>query len=337
MNRIVFGIVLAVLVLLSGNAAAEHHIFYLDPVDSSCDQGNNVTVWIMANTSNNDVNSFQASIIFDPSVVNVTLVERGSATPWYTWGWNVFDCSDYSCEEGKKILKIGGAELMGGYGPGDIQLGKMTLHGEANGISSLHFANESEVGGHRTEIANTSAGVIWPITTEDGTFTCIGSPETFTKPLAFGWNLISLPLTPDDNSTSAVLTSISGNYGAVKSYNAATHQFEDVTTMYPGVGYFIYMTSADTWSYDGTAYTSISATLSQGLNMVGWTNTSTDLPGALSSIDGNYRYVAHWDATLQSYEVYEPNAPAVFNDFATMERGEGYFIAVTTGCTLTYP
>ena len=336
MNKIVFGMMLAVLVLLSGNAAAEHHIFYLDPVDSSCDQGNDVTVCVMANTSNNDINSFQASIIFDPSVVNVTLVERGEATQWYTWGWNTFDCSDYNCEEGKKIVKIGGAELMGGYGPGDIQLGKMTLHGEANGISSLHFANESEVGGHRTEIANTSAGVIWPITTEDGTFTCIGSPETFTKPLAFGWNLISLPLTPLDNSTSAVLSGVSQD--AVKSYNAATHQFEDATTMDPGTGYFVHVTTAGTWEYEGTAYTSMTATLSQGLNMVGWTNeTGSALPGALSSIDGNYRYVARWNADEQKYEVYLPGAPTDFNDFATMDRGAGYFIAATAGCTLAYP
>ena len=336
MNKIVFGMMLAVLVLLSGNAAAEHHIFYLDPVDSSCDQGNDVTVCVMANTSNNDINSFQASIIFDPSVVNVTLVERGEATQWYTWGWNTFDCSDYNCEEGKKIVKIGGAELMGGYGPGDIQLGKMTLHGEANGISSLHFANESEVGGHRTEIANTSAGVIWPITTEDGTFTCIGSPETFTKPLAFGWNLISLPLTPTDNSVSTVLSGVSQD--AVKSYNAATHQFEDATTMDPGIGYFVNVTTAGIWEYEGTAYTSISASLSTGLNCVGWTNeTGSALPGALSSIDGSYRYVARWNAGTPSYEVHLPGAPAAFSDFTTMDRGEGYFIAATSSCTLAYP
>ena len=159
--------------------------------------------------------------------------------------------------------------------------------------------------------------------------------ETFTKDLALGWNLISLPLTPTDNSVSAVLTGVS--YDAVKSYNAATHQFEDITTMNPGTGYFVHMTSADTWSYDGTACESMTADLSQGLNMVGWTNTSANLPDALSSITDSYRYVAHWDASSQSYEVYEPNAPADFNDFTTMERGEGYFIAATSSCTLAYP
>ena len=159
--------------------------------------------------------------------------------------------------------------------------------------------------------------------------------ETFTKDLAAGWNLVSLPLTPTDSSISDVLNGVSQD--AVKNYNAATHQFEDVTTMDPGTGYFVHVTTAGTWSYDGTAYTSMTSSLSTGLNMVGWTNTSANLPDALSSIANSYRYVAHWNATSQNYEVYEPNAPLVFNDFTTMERGEGYFIAATSSCTLAYP
>ncbi|MCK4459246.1 MAG: hypothetical protein KAU52_05940, partial [Methanosarcinales archaeon] len=151
-------------------------------------------------------------------------------------------------------------------------------------------------------------------------------------------NLISLPLTPLDNSTSAVLGNDTIAYDAAKSYNAATHQFEDATTMDPGIGYFVNVTTSGIWEYEGTAYTPISATLSTGLNCVGWTNeTGSALPGALSSIDGSYRYVAHWDAGTQSYEVYLPDAPAVFSDFTTMDRGEGYFIAATAGCTLAYP
>jgi hypothetical protein len=159
--------------------------------------------------------------------------------------------------------------------------------------------------------------------------------ETFTKDLVTGWNLVSLPLMPDDNSTSVVLGSI--QYDAVKSYNAATHQFEDVATMDPGVGYFIHMTGAGTWSYEGQPYNSMSVSLSQGLNMVGWTSTNASLPGALSQIAGNYHYVARWNATAQSYEVYLPGAHEVFNDFDTMDRGEGYFIAAKGSCTLTYP
>ncbi|GEM_PF-2786575 len=162
--------------------------------------------------------------------------------------------------------------------------------------------------------------------------------ETFTKSLPAGWNLVSLPLTPLDSSTIAVLGNATIAHDAVKQYNAATHQFEDATTMDPGVGYFVHVTTAGTWRYEGTAYDSINVSLSQGLNMVGWTNeTGSALPGALSSIDGSYRYVAHWDASSQSYEVYLPGAPVVFNDFTTMDKGEGYFIAATSSCTLVYP
>ena len=160
-------------------------------------------------------------------------------------------------------------------------------------------------------------------------------PETFTKSLPIGWNLVSLPLTPTNNSTSAVLGNDTIVYNAVMSYNTATHQFEDATTMDPGIGYFVNVTTAGTWSYSGTACTSISETLSTGLNCVGWTNeTGSALPGALSSIAGSYRYVARWNTGTQSYDTYLPGVPDVFNDFDTMDRGEGYFIAATDSCML---
>jgi hypothetical protein len=137
-----------------------------------------------------------------------------------------------------------------------------------------------------------------------------------------------------------VLASISGNYSTVQKYVPGTG-FEDATTMEPGIGYFIDMTAADILSYDGIAYESMSVPLSQGLNCVGWTNTSADIPGgALDSIAGDYRYVARWNAAEQKYELYDAMAPPgvpEFIDFTTMERGVGYFIAATAGCTLEYP
>lgn len=161
---------------------------------------------------------------------------------------------------------------------------------------------------------------------------------TFEKELESGWNLVSLPLTPDDNSTPVVLASIATKYDSVMKYTPGTG-FEAVTTtvMDPGVGYFVYMNTSGTWSYDGDSYDAINAPLSPGLNMAGWVNDDVALPGALDSIAGNYNYVARWNATSQDYEVYEPDAPAIFNDFGTIAKGEGYFIATKTGCTLTYP
>ncbi|KAF5437958.1 hypothetical protein C5S35_01410 [Candidatus Methanophagaceae archaeon] len=194
------------------------------------------------------------------------------------------------------------------------------------------------------EYGNSVPDQVW----YDGTFTCEGEipppePDTFTKPLSTGWNLVSLPLTNETDMTVAniIEASLSGSYDALHKYDVATHSFVSLGLSDPmenGVGYFIHMTADDTWTYQGTAYTSMTASLVQGLNMVGWVNeTDSALPGALDSISGNYRYVARWNAGNQSYGVYLPGAPDVFNDFATLERGEGYFIAATAGCMLTYP
>jgi hypothetical protein len=254
--------------------------------------------------------------------------EDGTTCPY---GWDVWmENLDRPELEGQpwhvisKWLPSGNDYFIGGETVADTDHIKVTITSPDGSYSGTNTMVASEAWNGVNVIINVVVFEVLPET------------ETFTKSLPLGWNLISLPLTPTDNSVSVVLNGVSQD--AVKSYNVATHQFEDATTMDPGIGYFVHVTTEGDWVYEGTAYISISAPLSQGLNMVGWTNeTGSALPGALSSIDGNYRYVARWNTGTQSYEVYLPGAPAVFNDFATMDRGEGYFIAATGGCTLTYP
>ena len=156
--------------------------------------------------------------------------------------------------------------------------------------------------------------------------------EEFSKTLHEGWNLISLPLTPSDSSVSAVLSGVSQD--AVYRYNATSKQFESADMMDPGTGYFVHATSESTWTYSGTAYTSIDISLKQGLNMAGWLNCSKDVD-ALSSVSGDYHYVAQWNVTAEKFDVYNPVAPSTFNDFTTMERGTGYFISAKQECTLS--
>jgi hypothetical protein len=147
----------------------------------------------------------------------------------------------------------------------------------------------------------------------------------FSKTLYAGWNLISLPLTPSDNSTSAVLSTAS--YNAVYRYNATSKQFEIANVMDPGIGYYVNVTSDGVWEYSGTPpYTSMDISLKQGLNMVGWLNCSKDID-VLSSISGDYYYVACWNASAEKFEVYNPAVPVAFHGFTTMERGAGYFIS----------
>jgi len=315
--RFGIGILFAVLLICIAPAAAENTI-YFEPDPSSAAPGEEieVTLWLNATDGSAAMND---AICFDPEVVNITSGSPGD----FPLMWGFVHCGD--------SVRLGGWSSDGlNLTSGKHVLAYLTFVANNTGTSNL-LHTDNNIGDQYGHDLPDQVFI-------NGTFTCTGSSDAFTKPLASGWNLVSLPLTPDDNNASAVLTSISGDYDAVKSYNAATHQFEDTDTMDPGVGYFVHVTTAGTWEYEGVAYTSISAPLSQGLNCVGWTNeVDFALPGALSSIDGSYRYVARWNADDQKYEVYLPGVPGVFNDFEAMDQGEGYFIVATEGCTLTYP
>jgi hypothetical protein len=258
-------------------------------------------------------------------VVNVTNAEVGTFN-WDMWDW------EYREHEGEKYLFIGGMEF-GGCGPGELQVAKLTLTGINPGITPIEFVNQYNGTGTKpwdvTMITNTG-NEPQDFTATNGTFTC-GGAQTFTKDLPAGWNLISLPLTPTDNSASAVLSGVTQN--AVKQYNAVTKQFEDATIMDPGVGYFVHVMAASTWSYTGTPESSTTTELKSGLNMIGVPNCAIDVGTAMGMTD--YRYVARWNATAQKFEVYNPNAPPAFHHFTTMEAGEGYFVSAKTDCTLT--
>ena len=338
-TKIVFGIgiVLAVLAVLTAPAVAQDpdNVFHLVPVDSSCDgAGCTTTVWVRVNTTYNDINAAQAGIIFDPSVVNVTNVVKGTPS-WYMWDWEVYD---YGTD--MKYVFIGCSDIFGAFGPGELDLGMMTLQGETPGVSALNFMNESEVGygvGRHTEISHPEGVICGPdakgeCTMGDGTFTCLAPQETFSKELAAGWSLISLPLTSSNNSAAKVLETVA--HDAVYRYSAtAPKKFESVSTMDPGAGYFVNVTaSGQTWTYNGTPYKTMNISLEPGLNMVGWLNCSKSVTDALSSLDGKYNYVAMFNATSKKFEVYNPHAPSVFNDFTMMDRGTGYFISARAGC-----
>ena len=351
-TKIVFGIgiVLAVLAVITAPAAAQDpdNVFHLVPVDSSCDgAGCTTTVLVRVNTTYSDINAAQAAIIFDPSVVNVTNVVKGTLN-WYMWDFQLYD---YGTD--MKYVFIGCADPMGAFGPGELDLGLMTLQCEAPGISALHFGNEPEIGlDRRTGIGHPGGNICGPegneCTMEDGTFTGVSPPETFNKQLLAGWNLISLPLTnaTDMKVSNIIDASLNDKYDALYKYDASTNSFVELSsgdTMANGVGYFIHITTADnTWTYSGNAYNSMTAaplTLTTGLNMVGWLNCTKAISETSLSNPSNVYYIARWNATAQSYETHNPAAPdpytpGGFNDnFFDMERGTGYFISAKEGYT----
>lgn len=313
-----FGIVLVVLALLAVPAAADEY-FYLVPQNSSCEEpGDEVIVLAMLHTDRSDIGSFGAHLTFDSSVVNVTNIQEGTTPDWDIWNWK--HMGDYVFFAGNEF---------GGTGPGELELGYITLKSINNGVSPLEYGNWYPQPPDPTYVGDTLGNKL-DFTAINGTFTC-GSVQTFTKSLPAGWNLISLPLTPTDSGVSAVLSGVTQN--AVKQYNATSKQFETATTMDPGTGYFVHVTSASTWSYQGSPESSTTAELKSGLNMIGVPNCTIDVGTAMGSTD--YRYVARWNTTAQKFEVYNPNAPPAFHHFTTMEAGEGYFVSAKSDGTLT--
>jgi len=332
------GMVLVVLLVLAAPAAADN-ILRIEPSEISCTPGEEVTnVRILLNATD-PVTAFQVHLKYAGDVVDIVNVthaeEIGTNPDWVSWDayWKV---DDGSGGDDHLYLFITGSLWFSEMTGDNIEIGSITLKGLSPGTQLLELDGWSP-GHDPCQVVNID-GDILNLSVVHADFTVEGDipSETFTKDLSPGWNLISLPLTPTDNSVSEVLSTVLQN--GVTQYDATTHQFEDATTMDPGVGYFVNVTTACTWEYEGEAYTSMTASLSDGLNCVGWVNeTGSALPGALSSIDGSYWYVSRWNANTQSYEVYNPTAPDGFNDFETMDRGEGYFISATDSCTLVYP
>jgi len=328
------GMVLLVLLALLIVPAAAENYFYFVPQDSSANPDGEVTVELMLHTDENNIRQFQCHIDINPGVVNVTACEDGTNPGWDMWNWILADDPEFG-----KYLFVYAMEF-NSCGPGEIQCGIITFKGVNPGASPLDIIKhcqpgEPEYNPHPTYVVNNSNKMV-PFYANNGTFTCTGDdPDTFEKDLVTGWNLVSMPLSPSDNHISAVLSSIDGKYEEVLSYDAGSG-FADTTTMDPGNGYFIKMSEDATWTYGGVSYDLVDTWLFNGLNSIGWINGSTSIPDAFASTQGNYKYIARWNANTQSYEVYEPHAPDVFNDFDTMERGVGYLVS-GKGAQLTYP
>ena len=355
-KRIAFGIgiVLAVLAMLAAPAAADGVVYFQpNPSTVSLAPGENVTIQIMADidATESGVISLQVGVDFDPSVVNITDVTNPWVfEPYVTWWLQTFGWDNPSDEDPGPLgawVWITAAHNTCYDAPAtEIQVANLTIEGVSGGTSPLNFTGEIRLEPTRgmSWLFDCEFHPVLPTMWNNGTIECtgpVGPAESFTKNLVEDWNLISLPLTNETSMTVANIidTSLSGSYDELYKYDATTHSFVSLSTsdaMENGVGYFIHMASSDTWTYSGTASNSMNVELSNGLNMVSWLDCSKDIvsDGALSSIDGNYYYVARWNAATKEFETYNPVAPDGFNDFTMLDRGEGYFISMKTGDTL---
>jgi hypothetical protein len=164
---------------------------------------------------------------------------------------------------------------------------------------------------------------------------------TFNLQLSPGWNMISLPIEPNNNGIDKVLSGIEGKYMAVHAYDGSNYQSyipgasgNTLSTMSAGTGYWIFMTAAATLEIKGKAAPK-TVQLKTGWNLVGYNSlTSQPVTGALASISGKYQAVYAYITSTNSYRGYIPESVAELTAF---ESGRGYWIYATSDVTWTIP
>ena len=321
----------AVLAVMPAVSAQTTTMYFVPQNSSVAGYGDTVEVMVMVDAPEG-INGGQFAINYSSACAKIVDVEFNPV--WIFDEWN--DTAEPHCwGPGHDWIKPGA--LQDYYG--DVWICNITIQSNSTTWCKTDLNFTTGLGPLCLfEVSNT-AGTIWrPPETVNGAFTCEGPAppqKNYSRYLYAGWNLVSLPLTPEDSSTSKVLETVS--YDAVFRYNATAHSFVNVSegTMDCGTGYFVNVTSPGTWTYNGTEYyESMDVSLKKGLNMVGWLNSPKSISATnLSSSELDY-YVARWNATAQKFEAYNPVAPDGFNDFATMERGTGYFVSAKEETTL---
>ncbi|ODS42588.1 MAG: hypothetical protein MSIBF_04565 [Candidatus Altiarchaeales archaeon IMC4] len=181
---------------------------------------------------------------------------------------------------------------------------------------------------------NISAG---NVTTDIGTIMLETSATTI--PLYAGWNLISIPVHPQNTSTASVLSSIAGNYTSVQTWIGGTAKTYYVgfggglTDINETMGFWIYMNNASTLTVQGSPPVSRSINLLQGWNLVGYLSTTPTLPTptALISINGSYTSVQAWmNGEANTYYI------GFGGSLQNMSEKYGYWIYANQTATLAY-
>jgi subtilisin family serine protease len=159
--------------------------------------------------------------------------------------------------------------------------------------------------------------------------------HSFTISLNLGWNLISIPLVPNNNQTSQILSSISSGIesvwgykdGAWKIYIPGYPEISDLEDMKTGYGYWIKTNREGLRIQVQGELKSASIPLTNGWNLVGF-NFLQSMPveEALATLKGDYDTV--WGYMDGLWLVYDSHNPG-FNDLSELEPGRGYWIKST--------
>jgi hypothetical protein len=167
--------------------------------------------------------------------------------------------------------------------------------------------------------------------------------------LVAGWNLVSLPVIPDNTSPSAALASLGGAYNLVFAYDAFSPDnpwrsfipgqpspASDLTRVDHTLGLWINATAPVTLVVTGTVPGPTGINLAVGWNLVGFpSQVSQPLTDALRCISGKYRQVYAYDAATPAnpWRIFDVSAPPYANTLHTLNPGQGYWLDMSEACT----
>jgi hypothetical protein len=169
-----------------------------------------------------------------------------------------------------------------------------------------------------------------------GYYTSIGQVAKFTRPLAEGMNLVSVPLIMEDESIATVLQTAAGDFDLVWYYDAADmldpwkcynvlRSFNELTTVNRTMALWINATADSNLTVVGTVPTTTSINLIAGWNFVGFPSlTERTIDDALSGV--NYE-------RIQGYSQVSPHHVRDYSGNDFMIPGYGYWIKVGSDVT----
>lgn len=153
--------------------------------------------------------------------------------------------------------------------------------------------------------------------------------------LAKGWNLISLPLIPNNSTIEAVLEYAMADTNVVWSYNAETGKWfmyspaapeiSDLTSMVDGKGYWVKTTTASVLIAQGVELPLPPVTPPRYKVVLGWNLIGFKEIEGMEAID----YLAGIEGKYVTIYTYQAGQFVRIDPIEDMETGSGYWIAVT--------
>ena len=171
------------------------------------------------------------------------------------------------------------------------------------------------------------------------------APEAPVQALAPGWNLVSWPA---EASLRETVDGFNGAVTAVLAFEAVGQHYRiysaflpdaanTLDSIRPGAAVWLSVTSGDAleWPEMG-APSRFTPRLSGGFNLVAWTGLSRSVTEAIAPIAQWVESVHSWDADAQRFRVYRPDAPSFLNDLTTLRSGEGVWVRIRSGISVSW-